>query len=292
MRRKYGFRYTLPLNFWLTFFFIIPTLIIVVFSFLKRGLYGGVIWHFTMEAYRALLYPAFLKVVFNTFYISVMSTILTIMLSIPVAYYIARSPYKHILLLFVIVPFWTNLLIRVFAWITILGNNGFLNHFLIRTGLIHDHFQFLYNSNAVILVTIYTNLPYAILPLFAAIEKFDFSLLEAARDLGASKIQSLWHVFLPNIKPGIITAVIFTFIPALGSYAIPQLVGGRNSMMIGNIIARELTVNRNWPLASSMSVILTVITMIGVLIFVKVNQQKKDDRKRFDKYVLTGGRYG
>lgn len=273
MRRRFGYFYTLPISVWITVFFVIPTAIIFIFSFLQKGLRGGVIWQVSFDAYRALLHPAFLNVVGRTVYISIIATLFTLTIAIPASYYIARSRHKNFLLLLIIVPFWTNLLIRIFAWISILGNNGFLNAFLVSTGLVSDHIQFLYNTNAVIIVTVYTSLPYAILPLYSTIEKFDFALLEAARDLGATKAQSMTKVFIPGIKSGIITAVIFTFIPALGSYAIPQLVGGTNSYMIGNIIARELTTNRNWPLASSMSVILTLITTIGILIFVRLNSQ-------------------
>lgn len=298
MRKRIGYIYTLPVSLWITFFFVIPTLIVFVFSFMRKKLNGGIVWdfsladlsslasghiaaffskvsaHLTFDAYRAILHPAFIKVVGVTLYISVVATIFTLLLAIPAAYFIARSSRKNLLLLLVIVPFWTNLLIRIFAWITILGNNGFVNNFLISIGIIVDPVQFLYSKSAVILVTVYTSLPYAILPLYSTIEKFDFTLLEAARDLGASKAQSMRKVFLPNIRVGIITAILFTFIPALGSYAIPQLVGGTDSFMIGNVIARELTLNRNWPLASSMSLILTVITTIGIYLFVTLNSVK------------------
>jgi spermidine/putrescine transport system permease protein len=297
MRRRFGYIYTLPATAWITFFFVVPTLIICFISFLKKGVRGGVVWPytlsdlfnlvtfhfseffgkasaFTLDAYRGLFHPAFLKVVGVTVYISVVATIITLVFAIPTSYYIARSRRRNLLLLLVIVPFWTNLLIRIFAWISILGNNGFVNNLLVYAGVISDPIQFLYSRTAVIIVTVYTSLPYAILPLYATIEKFDFSLLEAARDLGASKAQSMFKVFVPNIGSGIFTAILFTFIPALGSYAVPQLVGGTDSMMIGNVIARELTVNRNWPLASSMSLILTVITTVGILIFVNINQTK------------------
>ncbi|MGL4369416.1 MAG: ABC transporter permease, partial [Spirochaetota bacterium] len=273
MRKRYGYIYTLPVAVWLTVFFVVPSLIVFTFSFMRKGLYGGVMPELSLDAYRALLHPAFLNVVGSTVYISVVATIITLSLAIPASYYIARSPRKNLLLLLIIVPFWTNLLIRIFSWISILGNNGFLNNFLLYIGVIDDYTQFLYNKSAVIVVTVYTSLPYAVLPLYSTIEKFDFSLLEAARDLGATKSQSMRKVFLPGIKAGIITAVIFTFIPALGSYAIPQLVGGTDSYMIGNIIARELTVNRNWPLASSMSALLTVLTTIGIFLFMRMNRQ-------------------
>ena len=292
MRRRFGYFYTLPVSIWITVFFVIPTAIVLLFSFMQKGLRGGVVCQFSLDAYRALFQPAFLGVVGRTVYISLAVTVLTLAVAIPASYYIARSRYKNTLLLLIIVPFWTNLLIRIFAWISILGNNGFLNAFLVSTGLITDHIQFLYTNYAVIIVTVYTSLPYAILPLYSTIEKFDFSLLEAARDLGATKAQSMRKVFLPGIRSGVITAVIFTFIPALGSYAIPQLVGGTNSYMIGNIIARELTTNRNWPLASSMSMILTIVTTVGILIFLKLNSQSPKAVKVEDEIPSQGGSDG
>jgi spermidine/putrescine transport system permease protein len=148
----------------------------------------------------------------------------------------------------------------------ILGNNGFVNDFLLKLGLIQNYLPLMYNQGSVVLVLIYMYLPYAILPLFSSIDKFDFSLLEAARDLGATKQQSIWRVLFPNIKAGITTAVLFTFIPIFGQYAVPLLVGGKESYMLGNVIADQLTKSRNWPLASAISMALTVITTAGVLL--------------------------
>jgi spermidine/putrescine transport system permease protein len=298
MSKRNGYLYTLPLAFWITVFFVVPLFIISIMSFMKRGVRGGVLWEFSLDAYRSLFsqplpthffgwtvdIPAFFKVAGSTVYISTLSTMITLAIAIPSAYFIARSRYKNFFLLLVIVPFWTNLLVRIFAWISVLGNNGFVNKFLITLGIVDDPIQFLYSTGAVITVTIYTSLPYAILPLYSAIEKFDFTLLEAARDLGASKPQAMRKIFLPNIKPGVFTALLFTFIPALGSYAVPELVGGSGSYMIGNMIANELTKSRNWPLASSMSLILTVITTIGILILLKID---KSHHHRHDKLATT-----
>ncbi|MEI7942095.1 MAG: ABC transporter permease [Candidatus Riflemargulisbacteria bacterium] len=271
--RRYGYYYTAPLVFWVLAFFLIPISIILVFSFLKKGLYGGVIYEFSLSAYQSLLNPTLFKVLITTLYMSCVATLLTLMLAIPTGYFIARSKHKNFFLFLIIIPFWTNFLIRIYAWIAILGNNGFLNQFLIKSGLLENSIQFLYNPLAVILVLTYTYLPFAVLPLYSTIEKFDFSLLEAARDLGATKFESFYKILLPNIKSGIFSAILFVFIPAFGAYAIPQLVGGRNSFMIGNIIARELTVTRNWPLASAMSSMLTFITIIGVLYFLRENNK-------------------
>ena len=272
MKRNYGPYYVAPITIWLGLFFVIPISIIVYYSFLRRGLTGGVIHEFSLAAYASLNNPTFFTIALNTLTVAVVSTLIMVGLAIPAAYYMARSRYKNFFLLLVIVPFLTNFLIRIYAWMAILGNNGILNNILLATGITSEHIQFLYNTNAVILVTAYTYLPFAILPLYSTIEKFDFSLIEAARDLGASKFMATLRILLPNIKGGITTAVLFTFIPAFGNYAIPNIIGGTNSYMLGNVIARELTVTRNWPLASSISVVLTVLTTVGVLIFMRLNK--------------------
>jgi spermidine/putrescine transport system permease protein len=162
----------------------------------------------------------------------------------------------------------------------ILGNNGFINEFLMRFKLINEYLPFMYNQKAVTLVLIYMYLPYAILPLFSTIDKFDFSLLEAARDLGAGKLTSIILVLLPNIKSGLFTAVLFTFIPIFGAYAVPQLVGGKDSYMLGNIIADQILKSRNWPLASAISMVLTVVTTVGVL--VRMNMQRREALRAAD----------
>jgi spermidine/putrescine transport system permease protein len=269
MRRNLGPIYTTPMALWITAFFVAPVCIIAVYSFCAKATYGGVVWRFSLDAYAALANKGLAAVALKTLLQSAAATVITLALAVPASYYIARSRYKNALLFLVIVPFWTNFLIRIYAWVAILGTNGFINGFLVSAGLLSSPVQFLYNQYAVVTVLVYTYLPFAILPLYATIEKFDFSLIEAAQDLGATKYQSMVRVLLPNIKSGIITAVLFTFIPAFGQYAVPQLVGGRDSFMLGNVIARELTVSRNLPLSSSISVALTLVTMAGVLLFVK-----------------------
>jgi spermidine/putrescine transport system permease protein len=162
----------------------------------------------------------------------------------------------------------------------ILGNNGFINDFFLRFGLIKDYIPFMYNQRTVTLVLVYMYLPYAILPLFSTIDKFDFSLLEAARELGATKLTSMIKVLLPNIRSGLFTAVLFTFIPIFGAYAVPQLVGGKDSYMLGNVIADQITKSRNWPLASAISMVLTVVTTAGVLIM--MNMQRREASRLAD----------
>jgi spermidine/putrescine transport system permease protein len=263
---------------WFTIFFLFPILIIVGYSFLKKGLYGGVEWEFSLSAYKSLGNPNFVIITIRTLLTAVVATVITIFIALPCGYFMARSKHQTFLLLLIIIPFWTNFLIRVFAWMNILGNNGFLNDFLMRFGLIRDYIHFLYNQKVVILVLVYMYLPYAILPLFSTIDKFDFSLLEAARDLGATKPKSMALVLLPNIKSGIYTAVLFTFIPIFGAYAVPLLVGGKDSYMLGNVIADQLTKSRNWPLASAFSMVLTLVTTVGVIVMLKL--QHRDAAQR------------
>ena len=272
MRRNAGPFYVAPLAGWLLLFFLIPISIIALYSFMSKGAYGGVVYRMSCSGYRALLNPTFLSIAATTFAIAFSSSLIMVLMALPAAYFIAGSSRKNFFLFLVIIPFWTNFLIRIYAWIAILGNNGFLNSFLTGSGITSHHVQFLYNKYAVILVTVYAYLPFAILPLYSAIEKFDFALLEAARDLGATKRQSILRILLPSIRGGITTAFLFTFIPSFGSYAIPQILGGSDSLMLGNIIARELTVTRNWPLASSISMVLTVITTLGVVLFIRLNR--------------------
>jgi len=273
--KNYGQRYTLPLLLWITVFFVIPFSIIFVGSFLKKGLYGGFELQFSLDAYMSLFSNTMRKVSINTIIISVITTIITVLLALPTAYYMARSRYKETLLFLVIIPFWTNFLIRIFAWIAILGNNGLVNNFLINAGLLNAPVQLLYNRWAVILIMVYTSLPFAILPLYSTIEKFDFSLLEAARDLGATKPQSVYKVLIPIIIPGITTAVLFTFIPAFGNFAIPDIVGGTDIRMLGNIINEKLKTARNWPSASSISVVLTIMTTGAVILFTRLTAPKR-----------------
>ena len=268
-----GIFYTLPITIWLTVFFLIPMGIVLVYSFLKKGIYGGVQAEFSLETFKIFTNPMFLKIVYKTVIMGVAVTFFTLLIAVPTAYFIVRSKHKEKYIYLIIIPFWTNFLIRIYAWMAILGNNGFVNTFLLKLGIINEPIQFLYNSGAVILISVYTSLPFAILPLYSTIEKFDFSLIEAARDLGATNRQAFFKIFIPNIKSGIMTAGIFTFIPMLGSYVVPKLVGGANSIFLGNVIARHLTETRNWPMASTISSVLIIITSVILFGFMIIKKR-------------------
>ncbi len=270
-RAASGGLYAAPSLLWLTVFFLAPLAIIVAYSFLTPGVRGGVEWTPTLDAYRAIANPTFAKVTLNTILVAIGATAVTMLIAVPCGYFMARSERQTLLLMLIMIPFWTNFLIRIYAWIAILGNEGFLNDVLLALGLVDQSVRFLYNRGAVMLVLVYTYLPYAILPLYSTIDKFDFSLLEAARDLGATKLGAINRVLLPNIKGGILTAFLFTFIPIFGAYAVPLLVGGTESYMLGNLIADELTKSRDWPLASAISLVITLVTTAGVLLLMRAN---------------------
>ncbi len=282
--------YAWPMGLWFSIFFAAPLVIIVVYSFLKRDVYGGVLREFSFKAYAQMFSPAYGLIFLRTLWIAVISTAVTIGVALPCGYAMARSRHQTLLLILVIIPFLTNSLIRIFAWMTILGDNGMLNailrlvHRFVHGLILHDGkaftaHKFMFTQGAVILVSIYMYLPYAILPIFTAVDRFDFTLLEAARDLGSTKIRSMFLVLIPSIRSGIISALIFTFIPIFGSYTVPQMVGGKDSYMLGTLVVDQVQKVRNWPLASAFSVMITLLSMLAILWMLVSNKHEADLKK-------------
>lgn len=295
-----GAKYAWPMGAWFSLFFIIPLLIIVVYSFLKRDVYIGVVKEFCLKAYAQMFKPKYMIILLRTLYVAAVSTAITIIISLPCGYAMARSRHQTLFLILIIIPFLTNSLIRIFAWKTILGENSVftigLNNFcrfffyiFHSKEAVFKPVQLMYTKQAVILVSVYMYLPYAILPIFTAVDRFDFSLIEAARDLGATKLQSMFKVLLPGIRSGIVSALIFTFIPIFGSYTVPQMVGGKDSYMIGNFIVDRVQKVRNWPLAAAFSVLITVISMIAILWMLYTNRQEASLKKNSAKEESNGG---
>lgn len=286
-----GSFYGWPMGLWFLIFFVAPLVIIFIYSFLKKGTYGGVEWIFSFKAYKQIFKPEYGLIVLRTLKITIISTLITILISIPSAYAMARSKHQTFFLFLIIIPFWTNSLIRIFAWMSILNNDGILNQILMSLHLTKEYIPFLYNTKAVILVSVYMYIPYAILPIFTAVDRFDFSLLEAARDLGATKPVAMIKILLPGIKSGVVSALIFTFIPIFGAYTVPLLVGGKDSYMLGNIIVDQVQKTRNWPLASTFSIIITIISVAGILWITKTNKkdaQLKKSTAKEENYVSGG----
>ena len=278
------------MGFWFSLFFVVPLAIIVAYSFMKRDMFGGVIHEFTLDAYKQMFSAAYARIFLRTLWMTVVATFISILIALPCGYAIARSRHQTTLLILVIVPFLTNSLIRIFAWMTILGENGALNgiceifakfcFFVTRNsdGVFVPH-KFMFTKFAVVLVIIYMYLPYAILPIFTSVDRFDFTLLEAARDLGATKAGSILRIMIPGIKSGIISALIFTFIPIFGNYTVPQIIGSTESYMLGNIIMDQIQKARNLPLASAFSVVLTVVSMAAILFMISSDKKEASLKK-------------
>jgi spermidine/putrescine transport system permease protein len=270
---------SLPSFGWLFVLFIIPTVIVFAITFKPTDPYGGIGDGWTLETLRSLSNPNYPAIIWRTIWISVVTTVICVAIAIPTGYCMARvAPrWRQWLLLLIIVPFWTSFLVRVFAWKVLLHPDGLVKKCLVALHLIGPDTLLLYNSEAVLLVMVYTYLPFAILPIYAATEKFDFHLVEAARDLGAHKLQAFVHVFLPGIRLGLLTAFLVVFIPALGSYVIPDIVGGMGSEMLGNKIAQRTFVDRHLPHASALSAFLTLAVLLPLLVIFWL-PRKKDEK--------------
>ena len=267
---------TLPSFVWLLGLFLIPTVLVFAITFKPATPYGGIGEGWTLETLRTLGNPNYPAIIWRTIWLSVLATALCILLATPMVYYMARvSPSRRrLMLLLVILPFWTSFLVRIFAWKVLLHPEGALKHALVFLGLLSPETSLLYNAYAVLLVMVYTELPFAILPIYAASEKFDFRLIEAAKDLGASSFRAFRSVFLPGIRVGLLTAFLMVFIPSLGSYVIPDIVGGPTSEMIGNKIAQRTFVDRNLPHAAGLSAFLTVAVLIPMVVITGLRRKE------------------
>ncbi len=225
----------------------------------------------------ALYWKAYL----SSLQIALLSTLFTLLVGFPMAYGMARAPleWRPALMMLVILPFWTSFLIRVYAWIGILSTEGFLNQFLIWIGLIDAPLTILNTNVAVYIGIVYTYLPFMILPIYATLEKMDESLLEAAEDLGCTRAQAFWYVTVPLSRPGVIAGCFLVFIPALGEFVIPSLLGGSGTLMIGKVLWEEFFSNRDWPVASAVAIILLLILIVPIVLFQR-NQQKQAEAER------------
>lgn len=258
---------TLPSLLWLVVLFVIPTVLVLAISFRPPTPSGGVGDGWTLQTVLALRNPSYPVIVWRTLRLSAETALICLFFGLPVAYLMARSSdrAKRVLLLLVIVPFWTSFLIRIFAWKVLLHPEGVMKQALAWAGLVAPDASLMYNEGAVLLVLVYTYLPFAILPLYAAAERFDFGLVDAAMDLGCHKFRALLNVFIPGISRGLATALVVVFVPALGSYVIPDIVGGPGGEMLGNKIAQRVFVDRNLPHASALSSLLTVAVVVPML---------------------------
>jgi spermidine/putrescine transport system permease protein len=248
-----------PLLLWVALFVVAPTAIMLVYSFGRRGTLGGVVLDFTIENYAGVLDPTYLRILVRSVLYAGLTTVICLVMGYPVAYFIGRASerWRNLLLMMVMIPFWTSFLIRTYAWVTILKSEGLLNGFLLQYNLILQPFEMLYTPGAVILGLVYTFLPFMILPIYTSVEKLDNALVEAAFDLGAGPMRAFSRVIVPMTSPGITAGILLVFIPALGLYAVNDILGGGKVDMIGNIIENQFKGNaRNWPFGSALGITL------------------------------------
>lgn len=261
---------TLPSLTWLAVFFLIPALLVVITAFRPADLQGGVGPGWTLDTLREAQDPAYLPILWRTLWLSGATTLICLALALPVAFQMARAGQRmrQVLLLLIVIPFLSNFLIRIFAWKSLLHPEGPLTKLLIGLHLIPENAVLLNHAGTVLLVLVYTQLPFAILPLYAASEKFDFGLLDAARDLGAGPWRAFSKVFIPGVRRGLISASVMVFVCCLGQYVIPQMVGGTSDEMLGSKIAQRVFSDRNLPHASALGGGLMLAVLVPMLIVV------------------------
>lgn len=242
--------------------FFLPLLIVVLYSFLTRGVYGGVILPFTLESYRRAFDPLYLAIAWRSIWVAAFATSCCLLLGFPLALYIARYSHRKTLLLnLVMLPFWTSFLIRIYAWMFLLRDTGLINTLLQSLHLIRYPLPLLFNTPAVILGLVYGYLPFMVLPLYATIEKLDTAWLDAAADLGAHPVAAVWKVIVPLSFPGIVAGSLLVFIPCLGAYLTPDLMGGGKTVMLGNLVQNQFTASRDWPFGAAVSILLLLVVL-------------------------------
>lgn len=259
-------------------FVFIPLLVVLAISVASRGPLGGVEWTFSLTNYAMVVDALYLRIYLRSLVLAVTTTVACLLLGFPLAYYIARTSarWQGVWLLLIIIPFWTNFLVRTYAWMFILRAEGLLNTVLMHLGLIHSPIEILYTEAAVLIGLVYGYLPFMVLPLYAAIGRLDRSVVEAARDLYATRWSVFWRVILPLTKSGVVAGCLLVFIPSVGAYITPDLLGGAKTMMVGNLIQHEYLVIRDWPFGSAISFVLMAVVLLGVVAHLRFGRLLSD----------------
>ncbi|KTD40205.1 ABC transporter permease [Legionella parisiensis] len=255
------------LYFWLIVFGLIPLCMMLVASFLSKDSMHLVALPFTVENYATLFTPVFAKIYFRSLLIASIATLLCLFIAYPFSYLMIKSKHQSIFLLLIIIPFWTSSLIRTYSLIAILKYKGLLNTLLLKLHLINEPLSLLYTNFAVIIGLVYNLFPFMVLPIFTNMERFDFRLFEAAKDLGANRWSIFTRVFLPNTAPGILSGCLLVLLPAMTLFYIPNVLGGARSILVGNLIQNQFLVLSDWPQGSATSVLLTILLLLLFLIF-------------------------
>ncbi|TNG96316.1 spermidine/putrescine ABC transporter permease PotB [Testudinibacter sp. TR-2022] len=259
---------------WLIFFVLVPNILVLGTSFLTRDTSNLIDFTFSLDSYKRLFDPLYAQVMWNSLYMSGLATIICLLIGYPFAFMIAKLPskYRPILLFMVILPFWTNSLIRIYGMKIFLGVRGVLNNTLMSLGIIDSPIRIINTEIAVIIGLVYILLPFMILPLYSAIEKLDGRLLEAAKDLGAGTVQRFVRIILPLTMPGIIAGCLLVLLPAMGMFYVADLLGGAKVLLVGNVIKSEFLVSRNWPFGSAISIGLTILMALLLYIYYRAGK--------------------
>jgi spermidine/putrescine transport system permease protein len=267
-----------PPYFWLIIFFVVPLIIILIYSLSYTGQSGKITPGLNFDNYAQIFNYTYLKIFIRSFNYALLSTLISLALAFPIAFYMAfTSPKVRVILMFLIIlPFWVNFLIRIYSFVIILSTTGVINNMLIGFGIISQPIQLINNLFSIQIGFLYYNLPYMILPILASLDRMDVSMLEASMDLGASKTQTFWKITFPYSLPGVIAGVIFVFVPTLGGFIIPEFLGGTDNVMIGNIITEQFLVNRNWTIGSALSIIMIFVVMIFITVYIRFSNPSKN----------------
>jgi len=269
--RLQGLTLISPTMLYLGLFMILPLILVVILSFMTRGPYGNVVYKLNLANYARLADPLYLRILWYSFYTAAVTTLFTIIIGFPLAYYIAKVPARQrsILLFLILVPFWTNFIIRIYAWIMILRTEGLVNTVLLSLGVIKLPLEILYTPTAVLIGMVYEFLPFMILPLYASLEKIEVAQLEAAADLGARPWRAFLRITLPLSIPGMIAGSILVFIPAMGMFVVPDLMGGAKTVLVGNLIRNQFLTARDWPFGAAASMVLLLMTLLLTLFYTR-----------------------
>lgn len=277
LKKKLGVIATIfPVSIWMLAFFIVPLILILVVSFSSRGEAGDIVFNFTLNNYTRIFDKLYINIFFKSIIIGLATTVICLVLGYPFAFIIARAGkrLKPFFLLLIILPFWTNSLVRTYAMIILLRTEGIVNSILTNIGLINEPLQLMYNNTAVMIGMLYMMFPFMVLPLYASIEKLDMSILEAAEDLGANPVNKFLKITLPLTKGGILSGSLLVFVPTLGLFFITDLMGGSKVVLMSNLVKNQFLTARDWPFGSAISVILMVVMIVLIFYYTKFSGNK------------------
>ena len=276
-KKKSGlFLTVLPLYLFTLCFVVGPLLYMVALSFATNGSGSSTIWSFTLENYKKIAEPVYLKSFVQSFQLAITSTLLIVLMGYPFGYFMAKlsAKRKKRMMLLIMIPFWTSSLIRMYGWILILQAKGVLNGFLMKLGIIEEPLKILYSYPAVVIGMVYALLPFMVLAVYSSVEKMDWSYVEAARDLGANAVKAFFTVTFKLTLPGLLTGVILTFIPSMGLFFIADILGGNKIVLVGSVIQDQLTRGSNWAFAAALAVVLMLLTSLMMFVYRKVTHVK------------------